>query len=205
MATDYPVQYSVVRPMRFTPLQLLLRVAAFVAIGAAGTSFGALFALAYVMLPVIAASRLLVRGDPEAFVREDGARIVTALRWTAAVCGWAGLVIDQVPLRIPDETMRLSIGGTPHPTPGGAIARIVTGLPSALVLSLLCAIGVFVWLWAAVSIVLTRRVGPLSFEYLVGLQRWSIRLLAYQASLVDAYPPFTLADSTGWDSPQVVS
>ncbi len=53
----------------------------------------------------------------------------------------------------------------------------------------------FVWAWAALSILLWERVGPGAFDYLVGLQRWSIRLLAYQASLVDEYPPFSLSEA----------
>lgn len=31
--------------------------------------------------------------------------------------------------------------------------------------------------------------------YLLGLQRWSVRMLAYQACLTDAYPPFSFADT----------
>ena len=33
------------------------------------------------------------------------------------------------------------------------------------------------------------------YRYLVGLQRRSIRLPVYQASLVDEYPPFSFADT----------
>lgn len=55
------------------------------------------------------------------------------------------------------------------------------------------AIGVLVWLWAALSVLVGERVGAGAFRYLVGLPRWSLRLLAYQASLVEAYPPFPLA------------
>ncbi len=66
-------------------------------------------------------------------------------------------------------------------------------------LAILCWIGVFVWLWAALSILLFERVGPDAFGYLVGLQRWSIRLLAYQASLVDEYPPFSFTEPPAAD------
>ena len=58
------------------------------------------------------------------------------------------------------------------------------------------------WVSSGVRVVLGRTVdsvlrtrGPAAFNYLVGLQRWSIRLLAYQASLVDEYPPFSFADA----------
>jgi hypothetical protein len=88
----------------------------------------------------------------------------------------------------------LEIQRTALPTPSSALWRVVTGLPSALVLAILCWIGVVVWLWAALTVLFTERVGRGAFNYLVGLQRWSIRLLAYQASLVDEYPPFSFSD-----------
>lgn len=196
MISEYPIHYSVERPQRFTYLQLLVRVVAFCALGAVGLSFGTLFVFAYLALPVLAVTRLVSRGDTRFYVVEDGPRIVAALRWIAAISAWAGLVTDQLPSRSPAETVRLTVESTPEPTPTSAIMRVLTGLPSALVLGLLCSIGVLVWLWAAVSILLTQQVGQGAFDYLVGLQRWSIRLLAYQASLVDEYPPFSFADST---------
>lgn len=209
MSHDYPVHYSVTPPSRFTPIQLLVRVTAFVAVGAVGLSFGTLFALVYLLLPLIAASRLLSLGDSTAYVREDGPRIAAALRWIAAVSAWAGLVVDELPLGGSPDSVRLSIEGAPRPTPTTAMLRVLMGLPSALVLAFLCAVGVFVWLWAAASVLVTQQIGPRAFEYLVGLQRWSLRLLAYQASLVDAYPPFSFDDTdVGTDvgaPPQVAS
>jgi len=74
------------------------------------------------------------------------------------------------------------------------LVRVITGLPSALALGFLCWIGVFVWMWAALTILFAERVGPGALAYLTGLQRWSVRLLVYQAGLVDAYPPFSLSD-----------
>ena len=114
-----------------------------------------------------------------------------------AVCAWAGLVAERLPSRSPAETVTIEVEDTPHRalTPSTAIWRIAAGLPSALVLAILCWLGMFVWLWAALTILFTERVGPGAFHYLVGLQRWSIRLLAYQAALVDEYPPFSFSDA----------
>jgi hypothetical protein len=195
-APPYPVHYGIVRPERFTPLQLLVRVVAFLAIGAVGLSLGTLFLLVYVALPIIAASRLLSRTDSRSYVAEDGPVIVRALSWIAAVSAWAGLVADRLPARSPDETVTIVIDQIPRPTPTSAIVRVVTGIPSAVVLTVLCWVGVLVWLWAAVSVLFTQQIGPVAFEYLVGLQRWSVRLLAYQASLVDDYPPFSFAETS---------
>jgi hypothetical protein len=192
--SDYPVHYGVERPERFTRLQLFIRFVAFCALGVIGLSFGTVFLFAYLALPVFAASRLSARGDPEAYVERDGPRVTSVLRWFAAVCAWAGLIAEHLPGRSPAETVMLEVHGSARPTPGSAMWRVITGIPSAFVLGFLCFIGIFVWLWAALSILFVQRVGSGAFHYLVGLQRWSLRLLAYQASLVDEYPPFSFAD-----------
>jgi hypothetical protein len=193
--TSYPVRYSVTQPERFTRLQLLIRVVAFMALGALGLSFGSVFAFAYLALPVYAASRLAFRDDARSYLEEDGPRVVKALHWFAALCAWAGLIAETLPGRQTDEAVSLRVESTAaRPTSPSAIWRVLVGLPSALVLMLLCWIGVFVWLWAALSILVAERVGRGAFDYLVGLQRWTVRLLAYQASLVDEYPPFSFSD-----------
>lgn len=192
--TSYPVHYQVAQPLRFDRLQLLVRLVAFCALGLLGLSFGLVFFVAYLALPVLAASRLTLERPPAAYAEQDGPRILGAMRWFAAVCAWAGLVSDRLPARTPDETLTLTVEGLTRPTSTSAIWRVATGLPSALVLAILGWIGVLVWVWAALSVLLFERVGAGAFDYLVGLQRWSIRLLAYQASLVDEYPPFSFAD-----------
>lgn len=189
----YPVHYQIAQPDRFTRAQLAIRVIAFAALGVLGISFGAVFLFAYLALPALAASR--VATSRQAYVAHDGPLVLRGLRWLAAVSAWVGLIADRLPGRDPDETVLIVVEGRPYATVGSALWRVVAGLPSALALAVLCCIGVVVWLWAAVSILITERVGPHAFHYLEGLQRWSIRLLAYQASLVDDYPPFSFADA----------
>jgi len=193
--TTYPVHYSVDRPARFARLQLAIRFIAFMALGVLGLSFGTVFLFAYLALPVYAASRLGGR-DPEGYARHDAPRILNALRWYAALAAWAGLTAEHLPGRSPGEIVHMEIEGVaPTHSAGQALARVIYGVPSALVLALLCWVGMFVWLWAALSILFVQRVGEGAFGYLVGLQRWTMRLLAYQASLVDDYPPFSFSDA----------
>lgn len=192
--TDYPVHYYVSHPNRFTRVQLLARVVAFCALGVVGVSFGTIFAFAYLALPVVAAIRLGSL-NPEAYRSTDGPHIVRALRWFAAVCAWAGLVSDRIPSEAPDDIVQVRFDSHARPTPSSAIWRVISGLPSALALAVLGCIGSLVWLWAALSVAITERVGQMAFRYLAGVQRWSIRLLAYQASLVDEYPPFSFSDA----------
>lgn len=196
--TFYPVHFNVERAPRFTRFQLLLRIAAFVVLGMVGLSFGSFFCIAYVGLPVFAAIRLSALDSSDAYCRQDGPRVIRGLYWFASVCAWAGLVAERLPAHQPGETVLLAIDDTSHAvTPGSALLRLLSGLPSALVLMLLGWIGIVVWLWTALSILFAEKVGPAAFDYLVGLQRWSVRLLAYQACLVDEYPPFSLSDTPG--------
>lgn len=190
---DYPVHYHVAKPAHFTRIQLLVRVVAFCALGLLGLSFGSVFWFGYLALPAFAAIRLATK-PAEAYLDQDGARIYRIMHWFAAISAWFALISDRLPEKSPDETVDFSIAPAGRPSPGAAIARVIVGLASGFVLALLGFLGVFVWLWAAVSILLTEHVGDTAYEYLVGLQRWSVRLLAYQASLVDEYPPFSFAD-----------
>lgn len=192
---DYPVHYEVAHPPRYGRVQLLVRLLVLVVLGWVGLSFTAMFTLAYVLLPIVAAIRLGAVGLDEEEARQDRRRLVNAIHWFAAVCAWLGLTSDRLPLARPGEIARLGVECSGRPTAGSALLRLVTGLPSALVFGLLAAIGVFVWLWGAVSVLLFARVGDGTFGYLVGLQRWIVRLLAYQASLVEAYPPFSFEDA----------
>lgn len=195
--TTYPVHYRVEHPETFTRVQLAVRIVAFIAVGMLGISFGTVFFVAYLGLPVFAVSRLATGKSPEAYVEEDGHGILRVLHWLAAISAWAGLVADRLPSRAPEEVVQLAIDpeAAPRPTTRSAIWRVITGLPSALAFVVLCWIGLFVWLWAALSVLLWQRVGDHAFNYLVGLQRWSIRLLVHQASLVEEYPPFSFEDT----------
>jgi hypothetical protein len=190
----YPVHYQLVPPARCTRVQLLVRIVAFFVLGALGVSFGSVFCFAYVALPVYAAIRLGIV-DPDTYAMRDAQRLTRILYWFAAICAWAGLTAERLPAKHPEEIVELAIAPSGRPTSMAALVRIVTGIPSAFVLAVLGMVGALVWLWAAISILFHERVGEGAFHFLAGLQRWSVRLLAYQAALVDDYPPFSFEDA----------
>jgi hypothetical protein len=190
----YPVHYQLVPPPRFTRGQLLIRIVAFGVLGVLGVSFGSVFCFAYFALPVYAAIRLGIV-DPDTYATRDGERLTRILHWFAAICAWAGLTAEHLPAKRPEETVELAIAPSGRPTSMSALARIITGIPSAFALAVLGVLGGLVWLWAALSILIHERVGDGAFHFLAGLQRWSVRLLAYQAALVDEYPPFSFEDA----------
>jgi hypothetical protein len=190
----YPVHYTVSRPERYTRLQLLVRLLASAALGVLGLSLGLIVVAVYLVLPAFAAVRLTARGG-EGYLREDGPRVVRLLAWLAAVYAWFALVTDALPVRDPDELVHVRVEplGTPDATT--TLWRLLVGLPSALVLAFLGCLGGVVWLWSALRVLLFEQVGDAAHAYLVGVQRWTIRLLAYQAALVDVYPPFSFDDA----------
>ena len=190
----YPVHFDAVEPAQHSRLQLGLRLLAVLALGVIGVSTGGIFCVLYVGLPVFAAVRISSLGSCNAYVTQDRPRILFALRWAAAVTAWLALVVDRLPSGSPDETIRLNVEGQPDQTPSSAAWRVLLGLPSALVLGLLSLFGALVWLWAALAFLLSQSVPRSAWAYLTGLQRYTYRLLAYQAALVDDYPPFALSE-----------
>lgn len=192
---SYPVHFDAQPAERFTRVQLCLRILALIAIGVTGASTGGLYCVLYFGLPVLAAVRIATLGSAAAYGSGDGPLILRWLRWAAAVTSWLGLAVESLPQKSPDEVIRLEVDGTPAATSAAAALRILLGLPNALALGVLSFVGFFVFCWAAVTILFSERVAPSAWAYLVGLQRWSYRLLAYQAALVDEYPPFALSEA----------
>ncbi|HET7538664.1 MAG TPA: DUF4389 domain-containing protein [Polyangiaceae bacterium] len=195
MINSYPVHFDVEPVARFTRVQLLVRVVAALALGVLHFSLGTVFWLAYLLLPIYAASRIATLGSAAEYSHRDGPRVMRALHWLAAVNAWAGLVVEALPAHGPEETVRVTLDRTPATSSAlSALLRIVTGLLSALVLGILGCVGFLVWIWASLSILARESVGSGALWYLVGLQRWGLRLLVHQACLVDQYPPFSFSD-----------
>jgi hypothetical protein len=78
------------------------------------------------------------------------------------------------------------------PTVGSALLRVVLAIPSLVVLAVLAFVGSIIWVIAAVLVLVTENYPEGLWRFLLGLVRWEAWLLAYLASLVDQYPPFTL-------------
>jgi hypothetical protein len=60
------------------------------------------------------------------------------------------------------------------------------------VLALLTFAGAIVWVIAVVFVLVDERYPESMWRFLLGLVRWEASVLAYLASLVDRYPPFSL-------------
>lgn len=201
MPLPYPVHYEVIRPARFARTQVVTRILAVLLLVALGASLQWIVVAAFVGLPLYASIRLAAR-EPSAWFAVDAPRLEKALSWFASIYGWFGLVTDRIPTRRPDETVHVEVVPTGTPTAAKALARVVLGIPSAAALAVLAIFGALVWLWSVITVLAVERVGAHAYRYLAGLQRWTVRLLAYQASLVEEYPPFSLHHDTPPELPE---
>ena len=71
-------------------------------------------------------------------------------------------------------------------------------IPHFFVLLLLGIGAFFVIVFAFFAVLFTGRFPRGAFDYLVGTLRWAYRVVAYYHLMVDAYPPFSLADDPAY-------
>ena len=194
MPRPYPLHFDVKYSERFSRVQLALRIVLFVIIGLLGFSLGALFLVLYLALPAFAAINLSEE-PPQEYLEQDGPRIARVLRWVMAVYAYFALLDDRPPTREPDGQLELEIHFGGRPTPATALLRILFGIPSALVLTVVMFFASIAWVIAFVLVLVRERYGHGLFEFQTGVLRWMVRLLAYQASIVEPYPPFSLGEA----------
>jgi Domain of unknown function (DUF4389) len=185
---SYPVTFDLERPAKMARAHVFLRILILVLASWIAGSGGGL-GLVYLGFPVAAAILISQKGG-DRYVAEDGERVT---RWVAFVVGilaYLALLTDELPGggRRP---VRLEIARSGSPTVGSALLRILKGIPSAFVLALIGFVGWIVGLIAAISILLNESYPEGLWNFQRGVVRWEARLLAYLASLVEPYPPFT--------------
>ncbi len=192
----YPLQFHVQFPRRFTGAQLGLRMMLLLLVALAGFSISGVISFLYLGLPLLAALRVSHLGTGRAYLREDTDRIIQAMRWLASYTSWVSFVVEALPVETPSKEIELSLqrNEDSNPSVNDALIRVVAGLPSAAVLFVLGLLGSLVWLWCATTILMGGTVPVSAHRYLAGLQRYTYRLLAYQACLTEVYPPFRLSD-----------
>lgn len=96
------------------------------------------------------------------------------------------------------------------PQPGGGLLlRQLAALPHLLVLALLGLAVLAVWVVVQWVILFTARYPRGLFGFVVGVQRWQVRVNAYGLGLTDRYPPFTfdpsLVASPGTGAPEAAT
>jgi hypothetical protein len=192
--TNYPVTFEIERPASMSRAHVFLRIVILVLTSWILGSGGGI-GLVYLGLPAAAAILIAQKGG-ERYLTEDGDRVT---RWVALIVGvlaYVSLLTDELP-GPGRQPARLRVVRSGAPTIGTALLRIVKAIPSLLALALLGIASCLFGLIAAVSILLNERYPERLWTFQAGVVRWHARLLAYLASLVEPYPPFSFDTGPG--------
>ena len=181
------VVFEVGYPRRFDRVQVVLRVVVVWLAALVGIPFGWIL---YLGFPVLAAV-LISQKDGSRYLTEDGPRVIGWLRWVVGVIAYLWMLTDRIPSS-GEATVRFEVEPSGTPTTGSALLRILMAIPSAFILALLMFVSAIIWIIAAIWILIAETYPESLYGFQRGIVRWAARLLAYLASLVDTYPPFSL-------------
>jgi hypothetical protein len=199
----YAATFDVTSPQKFEPAQVILRVL----IGIVLNIFqigSFVFGGMYLILPVVAAV-LISQKKAEAYLAEAEQGPVKWLRYVLMFYSYMALATDRLQTEKPEEVVRFNVTPTGTPTVGSALLRIILGIPHAIVLALLGIVFAIMWLISAVSILISGSQPQWALSFIHGYLRWVARLMAYMASLVDEYPPFSFENGGAGGQPQIAA
>jgi Domain of unknown function (DUF4389) len=182
----YPVVFDVERPPTFERAHVVLRIVLLVVIGWIAHPIG----LPWLGVPLVAAILIAQKGE-QRYLDEEGSTVTRILGLIVELAAYLALVTDRLPGE-GAQSVSFRVERSSPPTLGAALLRIVNVIPSLIVLAILTFIGSIVWVIAVVGVLVNERYPERMWRFLLGLVRWEGFVLAYLASLVDRYPPFTL-------------
>ena len=189
MSNDYPVQIDVTSPPHFDRVQLLLRIGIAMVLGWVGVTAGWLVCLLFGALPLIAA--VSISSARDAYLKEVAPPIWSVLAWLLRLSAYMLLLVDRFPAD-EERSVTTEIRYTGQPTVGSALKRLITSIPSGIVLMLLWCVSGFLWVVAALAILLGASMPRSILAFQRSVLRWQARLVAYHASFVVEYPPWSL-------------
>lgn len=185
----YPVQIEAASPLRFDRVQLALRLVLAIALGWVGISAGWLGCALFLALPVVASVVISTR-SAQAYLDDTGPKVWRVVSWLLAFSAYMLLLTDRFPAGEPTG-VQIQIRPDGRPTTGSALLRLITSLPSGVVLALLGFVSSVLFVIGAVTILIDQQVPGWILGFQRGVLRWQARLAGYHASLVDEYPPFS--------------
>jgi hypothetical protein len=187
-AASYSVTFDLERPAKMSRQHVLLRILLLVLVSWIAGSAGGL-GLVYFGFPIAAAILIAQKGGAR-YLAEDGGRVAGWIEFTVGLLAYVALLTDELPGG-GRQPVRFEVVKSGSPTASSALLRIVTAVPSALVLVLIGLAGWIVWLLAAISILVNESYPENLWNFQRGVVRWQARLLGYLASVVEPYPPFS--------------
>jgi uncharacterized protein DUF4389 len=180
------VTLEVERPPVFQRAHVFLRIALLIAVGWLGHPWG----LLWLGLPAVAAILISQKGAQQ-YLDENGPALTRVLNWILDLVAYLALLTDELPGRA-EHPVRLWVERAGSPSVGSSLLRMLYAIPSLIVLAILGFVGAIVWVIAVVLVLASENYPESLWRFLLGLVRWEAHLLAYLASLIDDYPPFTL-------------
>jgi hypothetical protein len=196
----YPATFDVQSPQQFDKAQVALRIViilvlAFIQVGSI------VFGGAYLIFPVLAAILIAQKGSQQ-YLTDAPANTLKWLRYLLMFYSYMALATDKLATQNPEQIVKLEVTTSGTPTVGNALLRIILGLPHAIVLGFVGIAFAVVWLISAISILIGGSRPEWADGFIRGYLRWNARVLAYMASLVDEYPPFSFSDGPAEAGPQ---
>ena len=193
MSTTYPVNVEIESPPRFDRTLVLLRILLAIVLAWIGITSGWVACALFAGLPLLAAISI-ARNGAGRYLNEDGPRIWRGLTWLLQLSAFMILLTDTLPSTT-HQPVRFELRTTGNPTVGSALLRFITSIPSGIVMCLLGFVAGFLLVIALMFALISAHVPHMLLAYLRGMLRWQTRLVAYHASLVDEYPPFSFDTS----------
>ena len=121
---------------------------------------------------------------------------IALLRFTQRVTTYFLLLRDEYPSTDEEQAVHLTVSYPDAATELNRWLPLVKwflAIPHYIVLLFLGLIGLFMVVFAWLAILVTQRYPKGLFDFVVGIQRWAIRVTAYAFLLTtDRYPPFSL-------------
>jgi len=193
----YPATFDVQRPTQaFDRGQVALRILLVLVLY---WLLNGIIGLAWLALPIFAAILISQKGAQK-YLEEADKGPVTWIRLILGFWTYAALLSDKLPLESPAE-VDFKVQPSGSPSVGQALLRIILAIPHGIVLWFLSIIAAFVWVGTVITILMNGTYPDWGYSYLRGYLKWYARVLAYLASLVDEYPPFSFDDGGGASVP----
>jgi hypothetical protein len=192
MTSSYPVTLESRFSPRYDRIQVLYRVLWLAAIGLLHQTLGSLFVVLYLILPG-AAAIAVTRNREAGFGEHDRDALVAVIDWAVSFYAYLLFVSDRFPSPTGNNATRLVVRPSGAPRVGSALARLLTTLPHAIVLGILGFCAGLVAFAMAVAVLVSEACPEGLRAFQRDVVAWIGRVLAYHASLVETYPPFSLS------------
>jgi hypothetical protein len=192
--TTYPVEIHIQSPARFDRIQLLVRLVVGAALGVLGVSTGWVGWALYLLLPALAAVFISARGAP-AYLDQVGPPLTRVLGWLIGFQAYMALAIDRLPVGHEHDVVRMEVHPGGHPTVSGALLRLVTSLPAAILLAILMAVSGLLALVGMIAVLFTCTQPDWLLRFQRAVVAYAGRLGCYHAALVAPYPPLSFDES----------